>query len=212
MTLGSLKPRNEDVQRDHAQIAHAHRDAGLDELAVAQRLELAAHEARHRRPGHDRNGQDDASDRRTQNRDDEDGEEEGRNGLEDLGQSHENFVDDAAVIAGGTAHQHADERREQCGDDPDDERRAGTVDDAGQLVATQHVSAEQILIRRRQERLPGQFERACLMHERSHDRNADDRDQDQQPGQRRTIPREAAAKRERVGSHHRSRIRGSSSE
>ena len=82
------------------------------------------------------------------------------------------------------------QRREQRGDEPDDERRARAVDDAGQ-------PRRDPACRCRADTGPNGGRNGCpassnglaWMHERAHDRNDDDRDQDQQPGQR---PRDCA--------------------
>ena len=79
----------QDVAQDDACVAHAHRDAGEHEFAAAHGEKLAAHQTRHRRPGHHGDGDDDVGDRRREHRHQQDREQEERNGLEDLREAHQ---------------------------------------------------------------------------------------------------------------------------
>ncbi|MGY2932355.1 hypothetical protein ACVWZ6_001957 [Bradyrhizobium sp. GM6.1] len=103
---------------------------------------LAADEARDRRPAYQRDRGDDRIDRGLQDRDQDDRERKARNGLEELGETHQGVVDPAAEIAGHGADRNADDQRNQGGDHADEQRDACAEDHAGEHVAAECIGAE----------------------------------------------------------------------
>ena len=79
---------------------------------------------------------------RLQDRDQHDGQREGRDGLEELGEAHQRIVDEAAGIAGDGAERHADQQRDQRRDHADHQRDPRAMDEAGGDVAAERVGAE----------------------------------------------------------------------
>ena len=65
-----------------------------------------------------------------------------------LDQAHQHVVDPAAEEAGDRAEDDAEEEADRHGDDPDQEREARAVEDAGKLVTTEIVDAQQVMRRR----------------------------------------------------------------
>ena len=74
------------------------------------------------------------------------GEQDGQpgQGQDEVGEAHQQVVDDAAVVAGDRADRRADRRREEGDEERDPERRPEPEDDAAQVVATELVGAEEV--------------------------------------------------------------------
>ncbi len=118
----------------------------VDELALSQRQELRAHQARGGRPGQDPDDEDDVPDAGAEQRHDHDGQEELRQDLEHLGDAHQELIDGAAEIAR--------ERARPC---TPDESRCGRprqrptmsdvrapADDVAEDVAAEAVGAQEM--------------------------------------------------------------------
>ena len=204
----------QDLAEDDRRIAHPEHDAGLDELAVAHREKLAAHQARYRRPRHHRDRDHDVGDRGREHGDQDEREDKGGDGLEELGEAHQDVADAAAVESSDAADQRAKDERDQGGDEADQERSAGAMGDPGCYVAAQHVRTEEVLAEGRPERLADALERIAGIEHRCEQRDQKDGGEDDEPGQRRPVAPEAAPKLaprsdgDRDGGHARS-MRGS---
>ena len=102
----------------------------------------ARKKTRNLRPAQDSDDEDDAPDVGAEDRDHEQCEEEPRHDLKDLGDAHQHVVDPAAVVAGDRPDDDPDGDRHRDGEEPDHERDAGAVENAGQYVAAEVVRAE----------------------------------------------------------------------
>jgi hypothetical protein len=108
-----------------------------------------AHDARDTRPEERREDERDAplaAGTEQCRRGEENGEERERQ--DDVGESHQDVVDDAAVVAGERADNEPDQRRDDCDEDAYLERRANPEDGATELVAADRVVAEDMRTRR----------------------------------------------------------------
>ena len=103
-----------------------HRAGRLDELLLAQRHELGADDTRGGEPRGE--GDDDRRHQEARRLDDpaeHSGDEQQRDREQHVDETHQHGVDPAAVVAGETADDRADERREQAGDGSDERGSAG---------------------------------------------------------------------------------------
>src|SRR5439155_901785 len=190
---------------DHAPVRHAETDAALHELAHPQGQELAAHEPGHGRPVHDGDRQYNALHRRRQDSDEEDGEQERRDGLEELRRAHEEIVDPAPVVTGEAPDDGAEHYRDRRGEQADAQRRAGAVGQSGRNVAPEDVGAEEVRAQRRRERTVDGAKRTAGKEQRPARREGDDR------GEHDHAEYAGAAAREPTREALHGRIRGSSS-
>ena len=77
---------------------------------------------------------------------DREGEQQLREGQEEVHQPADHRVDPAAEVAGGDAQDGADADRHDGGEERDEQRDAGTGDDAAEDVAAEHrVGSEQVV-------------------------------------------------------------------
>ena len=128
--------RREDGRFPHAQAAHR-----VDELQLLDAHHLAAHEARHLRPGQERDHGHHLQQAGAGQGDDHGRQDEARHDLEDLGYAHEQQIDHAAVEAGDRADQDADHGGAKRGGKADAERDLDAMRDADEDVAPQLVGA-----------------------------------------------------------------------
>src|SRR5579883_58654 len=198
----------QDLAEDHLEIAHAEHDRGLDEFAPPQAEELAANEARDGRPADDGDGDDGAGERWAEDGDEHDGEDEGGDRLEELGEAHQQVVDESAIEAGEGADEGADEERRQCRDEADHQRGAGAMSDPRRHVAAERVRAEEMRAEGRQERLVDDGEGIARKEDRGARREDQHEDEDGKTDETRPARREALPERR---ADHRASIRGSSS-
>ena len=174
----------QDVHQDDAQVRHARVDVGQHELGVAQPQHLRPHQPRQTGPCGEADGDHDAADRRLQDGDDDDGEQEGRDGLEQLGHRHQGAVGDAAEIAGQRAHRDADHNGDQRRHRADQQRDPRAVEQVGRHVAADHVAAQREggVLTRPQEGRRHQIQRVVGVEQTGRGGGHDDGRQDQQAG------------------------------
>ena len=79
---------------------------------------------------------------RFEKRDDDHGEQQCRQHLKHLSETHEQGVDPAAVIAGERTDRHPDHDDEKHGDERNGETGGSTIDNAGKHVTAEIVGAE----------------------------------------------------------------------
>ena len=180
------------------------RARALDELALAQREHLRAHDARRPRPAGDREHEhDDAGpaardpprvvlqERRHEHR-----ERYERDHEEPVVEEGQHAVDPAAEVAGADAHDRSDHGRRDAGDEADDERDAGAEQELREQVAPRLVRPEPVRGRgpleavreveaARRERILGRDQRAEDRHQH------DERDHREPEGAERAAPDEA---------------------
>ena len=119
---------------------------------------------------------------------DQDAEQQGREGQEDVEDPADDAIDPAAEITRRDAERRADDGSDRRRDHAEQQRRAGAVDDAGQHVAAELVGPEPVLRRRRQvdaeQALRDRVIGCDLVGE---DRHQDDGDQHDEEEQRHAI-------------------------
>ena len=123
---------------------HARRARGLDELFVAQRERLAAHDARDVQPGDRADGHEDQKKISPEHHHQHDHERNERHGIENVHDAHHQRIHDAARISGRGSPQNADHHADDAGDDSDHQRNAASPHHAHQQVAAQIVGAENV--------------------------------------------------------------------
>ena len=132
------------------------RAGGLDELLLAQRQHLAAHDPRDVGPVDDRDDHDHHREARLDQAaeaavgagacgGEAEAEQQDREGEHHVGEPRQQRVGPAAVEAGDEADGHADDHGEAGGDERDLERDARAVDGAREDVAAEPVDAEGVL-------------------------------------------------------------------
>ena len=126
-----------------------------------------------------------------------DGQEQGRKGRHQVGEAHDGSACPALDVAGDDAEQGAHGHGGPIGDHPDQQRRAGSVQEARQEVPAQKIGAEQEpLVGRQRCAFQGQtFEELLDRIERGQHRRRDgrhgDRGDGHQAGERQRIPGES---------------------
>jgi len=99
----------------------------------------------HADPARDHQGEDDGGDALRQDQSQQRHDDQGRDAVQDLGDSLHDHVDLAAEVAGDQAVDHADEDIDQHGGQGDQQRDAGALPDAGEQVAALGVGAEPVV-------------------------------------------------------------------
>src|SRR5258708_30265184 len=128
---------------DDARVARAEARAGLHEFAAAERDEFPAYEPRDAWPRDGGDCDDLAADRGGENRDDQQSENEGRDGLEEFRYAHQHGLGLPAIIAGQPSGHRAEDNCGEGRPDTDDERGARAVSDFRSDVAAERVGAAQ---------------------------------------------------------------------
>ena len=109
-------------------------------------------------------------DRGREDRDDQQSENEGRDGLEEFRDAHQHGLGSPAIIAGDASDHRAEDDRGEGRADTDDERGARAVSDFRRDVAAERVGAEQEAAARRLQGGSGELERIVgIDHRREHD-------------------------------------------
>ncbi len=132
----------QDMPDGDAPLAHADRLRRLDEGQLAQGERVAADDARDIGNQRDGDGDDGVLERGTERRRHHQGENQQRQGLEDIYDALGDEIAPSPEIAGGQADDDADHRAEQRRADADSERDAGAVDDAAIDVAAEGIGAQ----------------------------------------------------------------------
>ncbi|MCY1534292.1 hypothetical protein D9M68_696580 [compost metagenome] len=81
---------------------------------------------------------------RPKNRDKNQGEQQRREGEDDVHHAHDDGIDPATEVAGDDAKRDAADERQRRDDDADEQREARAVDQTGQHVAADGVGTEQV--------------------------------------------------------------------
>ena len=145
----------QDVAHHLARLAGAERARRLDELLLAQREELRAHEPRHRHPAQaadDDDDQDEDAALRPEHAlegvleeiDHEQQQRQRRQRQEEVGEPHQAGADRAARHAGNGADDGADDDGDDHGGEADRQRDAPAVEHARQQVLAEIVGAERM--------------------------------------------------------------------
>ena len=169
---------------------HAQGHAGLHELAVAHGHELAAHQARHRRPRDHRDGEDHVADRGPQHGHQQDCEQEKGNGLEQFGEAHQQAVQAPAEVTGQAADGNTEDAGDDGGHHAHQQGGAGAVQHAGSQIATQRVGAQRVCARGRLKRLADHAERITRIDRAGKRRSQQHTQQQNQAGHGGTVPEE----------------------
>ena len=125
-------------------VGEAGHPRGLDELRVLEHQHLAAHQLGVAHPPHQPQGDEQVDQSLAQDGhdgDDQNGEGEGHH---DIGDAHEQAVQEAAVVAGQQSDHAAHQKGNHHAQHADEQIDAGTPDDAGEDVATVEVRTEPV--------------------------------------------------------------------
>ena len=130
-----------------------------------------------------------------EHRDDADREQEPGNGEHDVGEAHDHAVDEPADVARDRAEDHSDGEADRDRDDADQQRVAGPVDDARELVSPERVDAEPMVERRAGQQLhaePREILEARILRreQRREDGDEDEHAHQREAEQRTAVPAE----------------------
>ncbi len=144
---GAVDDERDDEVREHVdghdpQPAGAERAGGLDELTLAQRDHLAAHDPGDRAPGEQDDHDDRDSEPGTDERHEGDGEQQERQAQRGVDQPRQDSVDPAAEEAGGEPDGGADTDGDDRRHGADDDRDAGAVRQTDEQVTTELIGTE----------------------------------------------------------------------
>ena len=146
---GENQNRRDHVRHDMAQhdapARHADRSRRFHELHLLDAQCLAAHHASVVDPQGDRQGQHHGPEAGTQDRHDHQGEKQEGKGEQEVGQPHDDVVDDAAGIAGYSTEQGTDRGGQRDHDDGDRHRGTGPDKDPAEDIPPQIVATQDVL-------------------------------------------------------------------
>ena len=121
-----------------------HQPAGRHIVVLLDRNDDAAGQPGVVRPPDDRHGEHRVDDARPHGRGDDHGEDQGREGLDHLAETHHHVIHDPADIAGHPAVQQADAEGNQHGDKPRRDGDSAAVQHPAEYIAPQAVGAEPV--------------------------------------------------------------------
>src|SRR5918998_1798211 len=143
---GGLHDQGRQTVREHAGeddlgVARPQSALGLDVVSFPHRDDRRAHDPRHLRHEHDPDGEHRVRQARAEDRDDDDGEQDAREGQDDVHDSHQHRVQPAAEVPGRYPDYGPDGRRyRDCGE-ASGQRDPGAVDHEGEDVPAPLVLA-----------------------------------------------------------------------
>ena len=152
---------------------------GLHEFPILQRQKLAPDKPRHARPRYHGNGDDDADDRRLHDGHQQDRKNEGGDCLKNLGNTHQKIIKTTTIISRKGTKNDADENRNKCCNQANQQTRLGTMHYAGGHIPAKRVAAKQKSIHSRSRQgLSGQSEGVKRVQEVRCRRHDDDKKND----------------------------------
>src|SRR5574340_818634 len=134
----------QDVPHHYPQVRRAHRARGIHVLVLLHGQDRAAEHARDRRPAEDADSDEHVLIARAENRQQGDREQHVGKREEDVRRSHDERVDDAAVVAGDRSEDQPYEERDAHGEDTYRQRHPRSVDHSREHVATDAVGPERV--------------------------------------------------------------------
>src|SRR5206468_765356 len=189
----------QDVTRENAQPARAHRDGAFDKRPRGERPHFAVDESRDAHPSRDAEDGDDEQRARLPERREQQKEYDPRQGQREIGEGQQRDRYRAAPVARDRAHDHSQDHGDQHREDADTHGDARPVNQPRPDVAAKAVGADRVKVavdvtskRRNESRrddvaLRG---RIAVRDERRGDRAYHDHDQDQQPECAAPIPQQ----------------------
>ena len=154
--------------------------------------ELGPGETGNRRPADDADGDGGGGKAGAEQAQHDHGEQEGRQDLEELGEPHQQFVDETAVKPGGGADPDAEDHGDRGGDRADGKGGAPAMDDPGQHVAAHDIRTERYARTgaRRGERRPHDLEGIDRVEGGQDEGDREHRRQQEEPHDRRAVAEE----------------------
>ncbi len=166
----------------------AEQPRGLDVLGVTDRQHEPADDARVRRPGDDDDRERGVREPASEHRRDHHGEDDRREGEDEVRAAHEHPVRDAAEVARGRADDASDRHGEEDEDERDRDGHARAVDHAAEDVAAELVRPEVVVERRRQRRRKRLGQRIVGRDQRREDGDDEPADGDDRADDRQRLP------------------------